>query len=859
MAQRYARDRTRFKEREKALMRQHWVCADVAALIGFALSMLIAVLVVITVPSHNIVWTAAPHFAQLHSASHGPLISVEHYFRWPPVRWRLRRRRRRHCLVESHQRSRALDGSGESDFAGDRDNSTDRNDGGRSTNPNPNSGIGAAAVSLVHNPMTRLLVVFLIFCLLPRGMAAAASPPNDDDVTTNGSGFDVSSECVGYAWDHIQRYYHYPYDDVNGTCGVYFHVSDSFYNYTALTGHLDRGLVSYTLVCTANETDGFLKPRRVTNSCTAFYSWVPPVFASLGSLAGIFVMWLWYRFFRSYGFRILGCVYRTTELACVRATGMGIGCKGMNCNEEKCMPLISLEETDEEALSTNISCEMNQGSMYQGSLLGHALGNTFCLGCNVHYVQANGGFLGYFIRLVGGILLGGALGELVGCVAAGHLVAWSMWFIVSLPLRCYHMMRTLCIPALKAGAENTPLITQEPRRFDEHSLDGDNTAAAAQLASVKNRQHRAGKELYDACKEPGVHESQSLYIVQSILKADPRAHAYWSWWDGRFPLHWAAFHGDAAFVSLLLQNGAMVNLKDYYAQTAAEIAAREGHEDALRVLIAYGIPDKNKDACGDLLRIGVTCDHKTVVGMLIDYCPHVMDSTKASEALLDAARSGLYDIVGLLLSKGVDSSSGKALAAARSGGHQECVDLLDEARRRLERARQEEIDRRIGDRVKIVVDVPQKSPQAHPVYDVFISFRFSEAEEQAFALQRALAMREVRAFVCSELPGANVKDAVVAALASSRMAIILGTRTYGTQGSTKYSTKEELTFIIEEQKPFFLVKMCERFEEALARISLGKDVLYYFWSPTYLERSHPPEDLIEQILIKLETVQCINA
>ena len=48
------------------------------------------------------------------------------------------------------------------------------------------------------------------------------------------------------------------------------------------------------------------------------------------------------------------------------------------------------------------------------------------------------------------------------------------------------------------------------------------------------------------------------------------------------------------------------------------------------------------------------------------------------------------------------------------------------------------------------------------------------------------------------------------------------TLNYGEDISTGFSTYEELTFICEEKKPMFLIKMCERFEDDKTRVLLTR-------------------------------------
>ena len=140
--------------------------------------------------------------------------------------------------------------------------------------------------------------------------------------------------------------------------------------------------------------------------------------------------------------------------------------------------------------------------------------------------------------------------------------------------------------------------------------------------------------------------------------------------------------------------------------------------------------------------------------------------------------------------------------------------------------------------------------------EIFISFRFGEAMTEGLALKKALESRGARVFLCSEKPGADVKEVIVENIDACRLAVIMGSRTYGSKGTTKFSTREELNFIIEEEKPRYLVKMCDRFDDAMARFSLGKTVLYKLWIPkTESEKNNPPADLVTEILEKLAQIK----
>eukprot|EP01040_Poterioochromonas_malhamensis_P013606 gene13606-14991_t len=133
-------------------------------------------------------------------------------------------------------------------------------------------------------------------------------------------------------------------------------------------------------------------------------------------------------------------------------------------------------------------------------------------------------------------------------------------------------------------------------------------------------------------------------------------------------------------------------------------------------------------------------------------------------------------------------------------------------------------------------------------YQIFISLRFSEAKREGKILKQALEAKGISTFLCAVDPGGDIKREIVNALNKCHLAIIMGTRTYGQDTRVGFSTFEELRFICKE-KPFFLIKMCDKFEEPETRFSLHHSVSWFPWTPG----SPIPKDLISKIIEKLES------
>jgi hypothetical protein len=135
-------------------------------------------------------------------------------------------------------------------------------------------------------------------------------------------------------------------------------------------------------------------------------------------------------------------------------------------------------------------------------------------------------------------------------------------------------------------------------------------------------------------------------------------------------------------------------------------------------------------------------------------------------------------------------------------------------------------------------------------YRIFISVRFEEAFKEAEALKTALEARGISTFLCAVHPGGDIALEIVNALRNCQLAIIMGTKTYGKDTGIGYSTFEELRFIHGQKKPFFLVKMCEKFEEPETIFRLDSSVSYFQWLS-----EHPlADDLVDKIIEKLTSV-----
>jgi len=108
--------------------------------------------------------------------------------------------------------------------------------------------------------------------------------------------------------------------------------------------------------------------------------------------------------------------------------------------------------------------------------------------------------------------------------------------------------------------------------------------------------------------------------------------------------------------------------------------------------------------------------------------------------------------------------------------------------------------------------------------DIFFSLRLNEAMDEAEELKAAIerARPQVTCFLSGGNPNsANLGLLIPTALANAKMAIVMGSQTYGKKTASNFSTFEEMQYILSKQKPMFLLKMCHTWEEPQAEVMLG--------------------------------------
>lgn len=133
---------------------------------------------------------------------------------------------------------------------------------------------------------------------------------------------------------------------------------------------------------------------------------------------------------------------------------------------------------------------------------------------------------------------------------------------------------------------------------------------------------------------------------------------------------------------------------------------------------------------------------------------------------------------------------------------------------------------------------------------IFLSLRFGEAMKEAEQLKQELERNGVSTFLCSVKPGGSIPVEIATNIRDAELVVILGTRTYGVNTGAGFSTFEELQYIKTKNKPFYLIKMCDCFEDALADFFLSNAIMYFKWMPG----TKMPAALVSDIMAKLNDV-----
>ncbi|KAJ4957476.1 hypothetical protein NE237_024587 [Protea cynaroides] len=185
----------------------------------------------------------------------------------------------------------------------------------------------------------------------------------------------------------------------------------------------------------------------------------------------------------------------------------------------------------------------------------------------------------------------------------------------------------------------------------------------------------SGERLVSAARDGDVQEAKAL------LEYNPRLGKYSTFGVRNSPLHYSAAQGHHEIVSLLLESGVDINLRNYRGQTALMQACQHGHWEVVQTLMIFRANIRRADYLngGTALHFAALNGHSRCIRLLlVDYIPSIPDvwnilekrSTK-HEFTEEFDEGALYKIINKSADGGIT-----ALHMAALNGHEETLKLL---------------------------------------------------------------------------------------------------------------------------------------------------------------------------------------
>ncbi|XP_050218947.1 E3 ubiquitin-protein ligase XBAT32 [Mercurialis annua] len=185
----------------------------------------------------------------------------------------------------------------------------------------------------------------------------------------------------------------------------------------------------------------------------------------------------------------------------------------------------------------------------------------------------------------------------------------------------------------------------------------------------------SGERLVSAARDGDLQEAKAL------LECNPRLARYSTFGVRNSPLHYSAAQGHHEIVSLLIESGVDINLRNYRGQTALMQACQHGHWEVVLILLLYKANIHKSDYLngGTALHLGALNGHTRCIRLLLaDYIPSVPDCwnmlTNRSnniQSISEFDECALHKVINRSADGGIT-----ALHMAALNGHLETVQLL---------------------------------------------------------------------------------------------------------------------------------------------------------------------------------------
>ncbi|CAN1223206.1 Probable E3 ubiquitin-protein ligase XBOS32 [Linum grandiflorum] len=186
----------------------------------------------------------------------------------------------------------------------------------------------------------------------------------------------------------------------------------------------------------------------------------------------------------------------------------------------------------------------------------------------------------------------------------------------------------------------------------------------------------SGERLVSAARDGDLQEAKAL------LEWNPRLARYSTFGVRNSPLHYSAAQGHHEIVSLLLESGVDINLRNYRGQTALMQACQHGHWEVVLTLMLFRANIHRADCLngGTALHLAALNGHTRCIRLVLaDYIPSIpdfWDSLKQSapefdEGYIEFFVRALHEVINKPADGGIT-----ALHMAALNGHVETVQLL---------------------------------------------------------------------------------------------------------------------------------------------------------------------------------------
>ncbi|CAN6461990.1 unnamed protein product [Victoria cruziana] len=183
----------------------------------------------------------------------------------------------------------------------------------------------------------------------------------------------------------------------------------------------------------------------------------------------------------------------------------------------------------------------------------------------------------------------------------------------------------------------------------------------------------SGERLVSAARDGDFQEAKAL------LECNPRLGRYSTFGVRNSPLHYSAAQGHHEIVSLLLESGVDINLRNYRGQTALMQACHHGHWEVVLTLILYRANIHKADYLtgGTALHFAAANGHPRCIRLLLaDYIPSEAGVWNIIKTLKNTSNVTLEESeLSRIINRAADGGI-TALHMAALNGHVECMQLL---------------------------------------------------------------------------------------------------------------------------------------------------------------------------------------